>query len=258
MAHHFILPPNQIGTEEVEITGTDLEHLGRVLRLKPGMKVTVTDGGGKIYNCVIEKIDKNRAVALIQGEQVDQTEPSIEIILLQGLPKGDKMEFVIQKATELGVSQIIPVAMGRSVVQLSGAKAEKRVKRWQRIASEATKQCRRSRIPQIGAVESFASALSSLPEDTLILLPWEEELSRNLKETLRTKEASEADRLAIVIGPEGGLGKEEVVLALDRGAIPLSLGSRILRTETAALAVLTVVMYELGDFGGLQPCLTKE
>lgn len=250
MAHHFIIPSEQVGDKEVTITGSDLEHLERVLRLKPGDTITVSNGQGTVYHCVLRQITKDRAVGTIHEAYPDTSEPPIEVMLLQGLTKGDKLDLIIQKATELGVSAVYPIAMERSVVKLSPEKAVNRVKRWQRIAFEAAKQCRRNRAPVVHSVMTLAGVFDSLPGETKILVPWEEEKSRGIREVLTSPELTAARRIAVVIGPEGGLAGEELVLAEKWGAVPVSLGQRILRTETAAIAALAVLMYQLGDLGG--------
>lgn len=249
VAHHFIVSPQQVGAKEIVITGDDLEHLSRVLRLRTGETITVSDGQNKVYNCLLTQITKSRAVAEIKSVRPDYSEPNLEVTLLQGLPKGDKLELIIQKATELGISRIVPVAMERSVVQLSGEKAQARVQRWQRIALEAAKQSRRGRIPLVSPIVNLEEALEELPEDNLVLLPWEEEKSQGLKEILQSTQAQEAGSITLIIGPEGGLPEKELLMAKNKGAIPLSLGPRILRTETAAIATIAIVMYQLGDLG---------
>lgn len=250
MAHHFIIPPEQIGDEEIIITGSDLEHLVRVLRLRPGDAITVSNGQGTVYHCVLQQITKDKAVGTIRGAYPDTSEPPIEVMLLQGLPKGDKLDLIIQKATELGVTAVYPIAMERSVVKLSPEKAASRVKRWQRIAFEAAKQCRRNRAPVVHSVMTLAGVFDSLPGETKVLIPWEGEKTRGIRQVLTSPEFTAAKRIALVIGPEGGFAGEEIILAENWGAVPVSLGPRILRTETAAIATLTVLMYQLGDLGG--------
>lgn len=252
MAHHFIVNPIQIKLGKVTISGEDFEHLFRVLRLKSGDEITVADGSGNLHICVLEDIYKSEAIGKIINTVPDQSESPIEVILLQGLPKGDKLELVIQKATELGVSRVVSVAMQRSVVQLSKNKVKDRLSRWQRIAQEAAKQCRRSRIPLVEYSSNLEEALAQLDEDALILLPWEAENSLGIKEIIKGEKAKDKRQIALVIGPEGGFEDYEVELARQYGAIPLSLGPRILRTETAALAAITIVMYQLGDLGGMK------
>ncbi|HHY60154.1 MAG TPA: 16S rRNA (uracil(1498)-N(3))-methyltransferase, partial [Clostridia bacterium] len=217
MAHHFIVPPEQVGAEEIVITGSDLEHLVRVLRLKPGAIITVSDGRGWVYRCLLQQVTKDKAVGLIQEACPDDSEPPIRLMLLQGLPKGDKLELIIQKATELGVADVLPVAMERSVVKLSGEKAGNRVTRWQRIALEAAKQCRRNRAPVVHPVMTLAGALDFLPPATAVLVPWEDEKARGLREVLTSPAWKEARTVALVIGPEGGMTGAEVELALARG-----------------------------------------
>lgn len=250
MAHHFIVPPEQVGAGEVIITGSDLEHLVRVLRLKPGALFTVSDGCGSVYRCLLREITKDKAIGTIQEAGPDDSEPPIRLALLQGLPKGDKLELIIQKATELGVAEVFPIAMERSVVKLSRDKAENRVVRWQRIALEAAKQCRRNRAPVIHPVMTLAGALDVLPPETRVLVPWEDEKARGIRAVLNSPACKGAGSIALVIGPEGGMTGAEVQLAAERGAMSVSLGRRILRTETAAIAALALIMYELGDLGG--------
>ncbi len=251
MAHHFIVNLKQVKGNKVTIIGEDFTHLTRVLRLKKEDKITVADGSGNLYFCTLEEIYQKEAVGKIIKICSDKAEPSLEVILIQGLPKGDKLEFIIQKATELGVAGIIPVAMHRSVVQLSKTKAADRNTRWQRIAQEAAKQCRRSWVPQVEYSPTFGEALDSLDEDALILLPWEAERTQGIKEVLKKEGNSKKRQIVLLVGPEGGFEDQEVELAKKYGAISLSLGPRILRVETAALVAITMVMYELGDLGGV-------
>ncbi|MFA5537420.1 MAG: 16S rRNA (uracil(1498)-N(3))-methyltransferase [Bacillota bacterium] len=251
MAHHFIVNTKQIRGNKVTIIGEDFTHLTRVLRLKCGDKITVADGSGNLYFCLLEEIYQKEAVGRIVETTSDKTEPPLELVLIQGLPKGDKLEFIIQKATELGVAGIVPVAMHRSVVQLSKAKATDRNIRWQKIAQEAAKQCRRSWIPQVEYSPTFEEALDKVDKDALILLPWEGERTEGIKEVLNKARNSKERQIVLLIGPEGGFEDQEVELARRYGAISLSLGPRILRVETAAIVAITMVMYELGDLGGV-------
>lgn len=251
MAHHFILPPEQIGSREIFIEGRELEHLSRVLRLKTGTEITVADTRGQVYNCTLEQITKTRAMARIDQISKDYSEPPVEITLLQGLPKGDKLELIIQKGTELGVSQIIPIAMSRSVVRLSDRRAQERRNRWERVALEGAKQCGRNRVPKVELPVTLSQGLEYLSPDSFIFLPWEGEVSQGLEEVfVQEKERIRGKEIALVIGPEGGMTPEEVALVQEKGGKLVSLGPRILRTETAAIASLAILMYLLGDLGG--------
>lgn len=251
MAYHFIVDTEQIKSGKIAITGEDFGHLTRVLRLKKGDEITATDGSGNLYKCLLEEIYQSEALGKIISVELDQTESPIEMVLLQGLPKGDKLELIIQKTTELGISRVVPVAMKRSVVQLSTGKAKERTTRWQRIAREAAKQCRRSQVPVVEYATDLREVLDSLNEDALILLPWEGENTQGIKEVLISKETSERKQIAIIIGPEGGFDEQEIELAKQYNAVSVSLGPRILRTETAAIVVTALVMYQLGDLGGM-------
>mgnify|MGYP002403718807 CR=1 FL=1 len=169
--------------------------------------------------------------------------------MLQGIAKGDKMDFIIQKCTELGIRRIIPVVTKRTVVQLTQEKAKKRQERWQRIAEETAKQSQRGLIPEVKEVTPLEEALKDLGDQPL-LIPWEEEKVQTMKEVLQANKENNNSSLALLIGPEGGLDPEEVALAKTYQGIPVTLGPRILRTETAGMAALTMILYELGDLGG--------
>jgi len=176
-------------------------------------------------------------------------EPALKVILVQGLPKGDKFDLIIEKSTELGVSVILPVRSRRTVVNLEAAKVEKRLARWQRIAQEAAKQYGRAVVPRVEPLRDFAQVVMELSPHGLALIPWEEEKNRSLKEVIAQSKGLTGP-VTVFIGPEGGFEEEEVMLARQRGANPVSLGPRILRTETAGVAVLAILMYQLGDLGG--------
>ncbi|WP_366924120.1 16S rRNA (uracil(1498)-N(3))-methyltransferase [Metallumcola ferriviriculae] len=245
--HQFFVTPEAINGDMIAITGAEAHHLLKVLRLGIGDRVTVADGEGQRFAAVLETIAPDDAYARIETT-LPTGEPPVEIILLQGIPKSDKMELIIQKNTELGIGKIIPVEMERSVVRLKENKAAKRAQRWQRIALEAAKQCGRSRVPQIAAPCTLTEALMQLPHGCSLTVPWEEETGHSLGHWLA--ELKSTARVAYIIGPEGGLTTGEVDLARRHGAVPVTLGQRILRTETAAMAVLAVIMHRLGDLGG--------
>lgn len=231
------------------ITGSDVQHIARVLRLKPGDMIQLSDGCGGEYQAEISALHGDRVVAEIRQEIAMQNEPPLAVYLFQGLPKGEKFEFIIQKCTEIGVQKIFPIAAARSIVHLTREKEEKRRERWQRIAAEAAKQSGRGAVPEIMALMELPEALSSLPAGTTVLMPWEEEeTSHGLKTLLRSLKTE--GPVVLIIGPEGGLSQAEVDLAREKGAITVSLGPRILRTETAGMVALSLLLYELGDLGG--------
>ncbi|SJZ96464.1 16S rRNA (uracil(1498)-N(3))-methyltransferase [Selenihalanaerobacter shriftii] len=247
--HHFFVKPENINEDRVKITGSDVRHITRSLRLDVGDKISVADGIGKKY--VVKIIDTQEDLVLgeIQKEFQVEVEPEIEVTLLQGLPKSKKMDLIVQKCTELGMDKIIPMETRRTVVKLKPSKAKRRQKRWQKIAKEAAKQSGRAKIPTVEDLIDFADLELIINNYDLILLPWEDEESIGLKKILKSS-AEHNNRILIIIGPEGGFDSEEVMEAKELGAKSVTLGPRILRTETAGLAALSMVLYELGDLGG--------
>jgi 16S rRNA (uracil1498-N3)-methyltransferase len=235
----------------VTITGSDVRHIGRVLRLGPGAMVACVDGTGRELTARIKEINNNAVVCEITAETVSAAEPPVQVTLCQGLPKGDKMELIIQKCCELGVHRIIPVNCARTVVQLDAKKAVQRQVRWQRVAEEAAKQARRGNIPRVVELTDFSAALCQVPTGALALLPWEEEGQAGFKAALRESRRAKPDNpeIWLFIGPEGGFTTEEANLARQAGCRTVTMGPRILRTETAAITALALVMYELGDIG---------
>ncbi len=240
--------PEQIKDGLVSITGTEAGHLSRVLRLGAGDIINILDGRGYSYEAAIEFARKGEIVCRIVADLPAPSAPPLKATLVQGLPKGDKMDFIIQKGTELGVSRVIPLMCRRTVVRLEGGSGGKKRERWQRIACEAAGQCGRPDIPVVDEPLDWGRALALLPENTPALIPWEEEHSLSLKDFLRENTISK--EIFVFIGPEGGFDSEEVELAMEHGARPVTLGPRILRTETAGLAVLTMILYQWGDLGG--------
>lgn len=244
--HHFFVSPNQIDDKYVTITGGDVNHIKNVLRMKVDEELLVSNGQDKDYYCKIEAISDDEIKALILDEEFEGTELPTELYLFQGLPKSDKMELIIQKAVELGVKEIIPVATKRCVVKLDDKKEASKIKRWQAISESAAKQSRRTIIPEISSVMSFKEAINRAKEFELGIIPYE-----NFKDMKETKEVlskvKKGIKIGIFIGPEGGFEESEVQYALDNGIHPISLGKRILRTETAGLAIVSVLMFQLED-----------
>lgn len=244
----FFVSPEQVRKGRVTITGPDIVHIMKVLRLGPGDTLTVLDGRGKIYEAVIEQAGKEAVICAVTSESYAGGASPVRITLVQGLPKGDKMDLIVQKATELGVYRLIPLVCDRSVVKLEGDKPQRRIERWQRIAREAAKQCRRPDVPEILPPADWEEVLSGIHVNTAALIPWEEENLESLKKVLGEKESRED--FYVFIGPEGGFTPAEVDLARSHGIRPVTLGPRILRTETAGLAVLAIIQYQFGDLGG--------
>jgi len=222
--------------------------------LGPGEIIRLCTGNGREFTARIREITNKQVVCEITGEMEIPTEAPIEVTLYQGLPKGDKMDLVIQKSTELGVARIVPVICERTVVKLDEKKAETRLARWQRIAEEAAKQSRRTIIPAVSRQVTFDAALEEVSGTTLAVMPWEEESALGIKHVLTSysrRKARDKSDIAVFIGPEGGFSAEEADMARSKGVLPVSLGPRIMRTETAGLAAITMIMYELGDLGGV-------
>lgn len=248
--YHFFTETEQIGETEAVIEGPDVNHIKNVLRMKPGERLTVSDGKGKARLCEIGELHPDRILCRVLEEPVEDTELPVKVTLFQGLPKSDKMELIIQKAVELGVSSVVPVDTARTVVRLDRKKEEARVKRWNGISESSAKQSGRMRIPEVNPVMSLKEALKAAEEFDLKIIPYEEEGSldgaggmektRSLLKNLRPGQSA-----AVFIGPEGGFDRSEISLALEWGVQPVSLGRRILRTETAGLFVLSALGFLL-------------
>ena len=244
--YHFFVEPSQIQGNKIIITGKDVNHIKNVLRMKPGEEIAVSNGlDGKEYHCGIAEWYEDRIVCDLFFVKEEGVELASKIYLFQGLPKADKMELIIQKTVELGVYEIIPVASKRAVVKLDAKKAESKLIRWQAIAEAAAKQSKRGIIPRVSGVVSFTQAVERAKEMELRLIPYE--LAENMDYTrkLMEEEVRPGQTIAVFIGPEGGFEEEEIRLAQENGIEPISLGRRILRTETAGLTVLGWLMYQL-------------
>ena len=242
----FFVEPHQIdeAAHQIHIVGTDVNHISNVLRMKQGEEVWISDGGKKEYRCAIEAFSADEVLLHIIYAQEPDYELSSRIYLFQGLPKADKMELIIQKSVELGAYEIIPVETKRCVVKLDGKKAAKKVERWQQIAESAAKQSKRMLIPNVHQVLSFKEALKYAESMDIRLIPYE--LAKGMQETKEILAAIEPGQsIGIFIGPEGGFEEKEVEAAISEGAKPITLGKRILRTETAGLAILSVLMFQL-------------
>lgn len=240
----FFVTPDQVGEDKIRIQGSDVNHMKNVLRMRPGEEVMVSDGNNRQYRCRVEDYPDGEAVlAILEAGLVDTELPS-RIYLFQGLPKQEKMELIVQKAVELGVCQVIPVQTRRCVVKLDAKKAAKKVQRWQQIAESAAKQAGRGYIPAVSEVMTFQGALAFSEALDIRLIPYEladgMEGTRKILDGIRPGQS-----VGIFIGPEGGFEKEEVSRAVEAGAMPITLGKRILRTETAGIAVLSILMYRL-------------
>lgn len=242
----FFVEPHQIDEEahQIHITGSDVNHISNVLRMKTGEELWISDGSKYEYRCTIESFEPDEVLLHIVYSQEPEYELPCRIYLFQGLPKADKMELIIQKAVELGAYEIIPVETKRCVVKLDGKKSAKKTARWQQIAESAAKQSKRMLIPNVHEVLTFREALKYAESMDIRLVPYE--LARGMQETKEILGAIEPGQsVGIFIGPEGGFEEKEIEAAIEGGAKPITLGRRILRTETAGLAILSVLMFQL-------------
>ncbi len=244
--HQFFIESAIEEPDEVWIEGEDAHHIERVLRMRIGEELMIVINRKVQWLGEIDSMTEGRVgVKLLFHIERTDTQ-AIRILLYQGVPKSDKMDWIVQKATELGVMEICPVQMKRSVSRIDKQdKAEKKQKRWQRIADEAAKQSKRVTIPEVKLPMSFSEMIKGIPEDVQILVAYEDEKKQGLHEQL--KSLDKAKPIAVVIGPEGGYELDEIQMLRDRGAKIVGLGPRILRTETASLAFIALLQYECGD-----------
>ena len=243
---HFFVNSMQVGNDFLTIVGDDVNHMKNVLRMKEGEHFSAADENGMCYECVVETLEKHEVTAKILEKKMGETELSSKIYLFQGLPKSDKMELIIQKAVELGAYQIIPVATKRAIVKLDAKKEASKLKRWQAIAEGAAKQSGRMLIPQISEVKTYGEALQMAKELDVNVIPYEcakgMDGTREIFNSIRPGMS-----VGIFIGPEGGWEESEVEKAKELGVAPVTLGKRILRTETAGLTTLSILMYLLEE-----------
>lgn len=242
--YHFFTETKLFTKNEAVIIGPDVNHIKNVLRMKPGEKVLLSDGKGTNCFCELTLIEEDRVIGAILPEKVEDTELPAMVTLFQGLPKGDKMETIIQKSVELGVHSVVPVETARCVVKLDAKKEEAKRKRWQAISESAAKQSKRMIVPKVEPLMKFKAAIARAKEYDLAIIPYEDSerlsgaggmaLTRTLLGSLRP-----GARLAVFIGPEGGFSDEEIAFAMEMSVKPVTLGKRILRTETAGLFVLS-------------------
>ena len=232
----------------IEIRGQDAFHISRTLRIKKGEHVTLTSSDRTDYEAVLVSSDSECVTLEVISVSQNSTEPKIKSTLFQALAKGDKMDTIVQKSVELGVSEIFPVESSRCVVQFDSKREEKKIERWQRIAEEAAKQCGRGIIPKVHPVLTFKEALAEMLKSDLSFICYETSLDNNPR-ALFTK--SNFNSVSFFIGPEGGISPSEIDLAHELGIPDVTLGKLILRTETASSAVLSMILYET-EFKGIQ------
>ena len=243
--YQFFVEPGAISEKQVVITGKDVNHIKNVLPMKVGEEIAVSNGvDGREYRCGILQMTEDAVICELRFIKEDGVELPSKIYLFQGLPKADKMELIIQKAVELGAAEVIPVAMKNCVVKLDAKKAAAKTARWQEIAKSAAKQSKRSRIPVVREPVNYREAVALAGELDVVLLPYENE--RGMAATREVMERiAPGQSVGIFIGPEGGFDPSEIALAKEEGMHLVSLGKRILRTETAGLATLSILMYHI-------------
>lgn len=245
--HRFMVEPGQIEDGCISIRGSDLKHLSQVLRLGKGDIIQVFDGTGMEYTARLTEIGRIEAIAAVMESHPAGTEPRIRLTLYQGLPKMEKMDLIVQKAVELGIYRIVPVLTERTVVQLDGASSEKKLTRWNRIAVEAAKQCGRACVPEVARPMALKEILSCFENPDLAIALYEQEQKKCLKDLLKCYNINDTGNIALFVGPEGGFTNGEADAMRQMGVMTASLGGRILRTETAAISGISIIMYEMGE-----------
>ena len=237
----FFFHKNDISRGQVQLFGEDEKHIKTVLRAREGEELTLCDGEGMDYQCRIASLERGVLLDILSKE-VCETEPKTKITLYQGLPKADKMELIIQKCVELGVDRIVAVSTERAIVKLD-KKESKKLERWQKIAEAAAKQSGRGKIPEIGQqVLKFKEAVAEAKELDGAIIPYEKEQETGIRQFVQ---GFQGESIGVFIGPEGGFAEEEIALAQENGITPITLGKRILRTETAGMTTAAILLYEL-------------
>lgn len=244
--YKFFVENKQINEDTIGIIGEDVNHIKNVLRLKLGNKIQVCNKETQTtYECEIEELEKQTIVCKIIKELDNTTESKIYIHLFQGLPKAEKMETIIQKTTEIGIREITPIIMERCIVKLDDKTIKKKIERWQKIAEVAAKQSKRDIIPKINLPLNLQNIYENLKNYDIVIVAYEEEQSNTIKQILKQIHSKENTKIAIIIGPEGGIEQEEIQYLRQNDAKIVSLGKRILRTETAPIVMSSIIMYEL-------------
>lgn len=242
--HHFFVDEKDIDKEFITIKGSDVNHIKNVLRMKQGDELLISNGVDRDYYCKIEAVSDDWVKAKIYNTDTEGSELDTEFYLFQCLPKGDKMELIIQKAVELGVREIIPVSSKRAIVKLDDKKADTRVKRWNLISESAAKQSKRIIIPQVKSPMTFGDAVKYSSNMDMSIIPYEH--YRDMKETRQVLDKIKTGmKIGIFIGPEGGFDDSEIKMAEEAGIEKVSLGRRILRTETAGMTILSILMFKM-------------
>lgn len=241
----FFVNPEQVQEDHIVIYGDDVKHISKVLRLKSGDKITICNRQGTDYECIIKTINKENIYAEILSHHLSETEPRVNITLFQALTKSDKMDFIIQKAVEVGIHKIVPMITERTVIKIEDEKKQStKLTRWQKISESAAKQSQRGIIPEVGPIITLQEAFNASEKMDLKVIAYEKENQNQLRNILT---GFDGKTVGIFIGPEGGFEESEINLAKQSGLIPITLGKRILRTETAGLFLVSIMMYEMGE-----------
>ena len=239
----FFISNNLIKDNKIFLDGENANHIINSLRCKIGEEIEISSGDGYDYICKIEEINKNSVIAKIIDCFGNESEPKTKITLYQGLPKSEKMELIIQKCVELGIDEIVPVNTDRTIVKLVG-KEDKKIVRSNKISEAAAKQSRRGKIPAILPILNFSDAIKQANKNSLNIIPYEKEKSNTIKSIIKQ---FNGNSIGIFIGPEGGFSEKEIALAVENNITPITLGKRILRTETAGFITTAILLYELED-----------
>lgn len=246
--YKFFVKTNQIEENRITINGEDVNHIRNVLRLGIGEQIEISNSDiGKSFICEIIKYENNTVICEIIENIEDKSEAKLYLHIFQGLPKSDKMELIIQKGTELGVKEFTPVNLNRCIVKLNGKDEVKKIERWQKISKVASKQSKRSIIPKVNSVIKLDKIIEQIEEYDMFLVAYEEEKENSVKNELLKLNKKENLKIGILIGPEGGIEKEEIETLRNAGAKIVTLGNRILRTETAPIVMASIIMYELDE-----------
>jgi len=247
----FFVPASWLREEEISLTGPLAHQLSRVLRLRPGAHITLLDDSGWAYEVILDHLSPERATAHILAKTQPRTEARLRLHLYQALSRESKFDWVLQKGAELGVSTFVPLLTARSLIRASEALNERKIARWQRIVAEAAEQSGRACLPKVLAPQRLAAACEDIPVEALALIAWVSPETRPLGQVLHSMDDRGVQEICLFIGPEGDFTPLEVECARQARVVPVSLGPRILRTETAGLVALSAILYALGEMDGV-------
>ena len=246
--YKFFVNEEQIVEDKINIFGKDVNHIKNVLRLEVGENIYICNKcTSKSYMCKLIKVENNSIICKILEELTETTETNTYIHIFQGLPKADKFEFIIEKCTEIGVKEITPVSMKRSIVKLEEKDKLKKLERWKKIAEVGAKQSKRDRILVVNNIINFENIFEKVKDYDILIVAYEEEKEKTLRSVLNKYKDKQNLKIAVIIGPEGGIDENEIKLCLENNFNPVTLGKRILRTETAPIVISSNILYELED-----------